>query len=86
MYEPEMMLTALLFAYATGMRSSRAIGVSGAGAWARIIGNDAGLVLIPTFEAADIASALHGGHHANRPRLDGPARQRPSVMVPPLDR
>lgn len=64
---------------------SRALVVSSAGAWDRLAGSRPGLVLIPAFEDADLASALGNGQHVVVP-LGRDARGGGGIEVPPLDR
>ena len=65
--------------------AARALIVSGAGAWDRLSDSHA-LVLIPTFEEPDVATALRNGHRVVVPV---PSDVRPrglAVQLPPLDR
>lgn len=65
---------------------SRALVISGAGAWARTVAKDAELALIPTFDDADVASALRRGHHVIVPMSTSTRMSGLSVVVAPLDR
>jgi len=67
--------------------TARALIVSGSGAWDRLVDSAAALILIPTFEDADVSTALRKGH---RVVIPVPSDVRPrnglSVSVPALDR
>jgi hypothetical protein len=54
--------------------AARTVIVSGAGAWNRLVDSDAVLVLVPTFEDADVATALSRGHSVVVPS--------PATLVP----
>jgi len=65
---------------------ARALVVSGEGAWGRLVDSAAPLVLIPTFEEPDVATALDDGHRVVVPvSRDVPPRGH-LVAVPALDR
>ena len=55
---------------------ARALVVSGEGAWGRLVDSPAPLVLIPTFEEPDVATALDNGHRVVVP---SPATSRPAA-------
>jgi hypothetical protein len=65
---------------------SRAVIVSGGGAWERLVDSDAGLVLIPTFEEPDVHAALSRGHRVVVPVAKDVRPRGVDVQVPPLDR
>jgi hypothetical protein len=68
-----------------GLRA-KALIVSRPGAWGRLVDSDSPLVLMPTFEEPDVATALRCGHRVVVPvALD--VRPRGALVdVPPLDR
>ena len=65
---------------------TRALVVSDAHAWDRLVDSDHALVLIPTFEDADVSAALRRGHHVVVPVADDVPPRGIAVEVPPLDR
>ena len=65
---------------------TRALVVSDAHVWDRLVDSDHALVLIPTFEDADVSAALRRGHHVVVPVADDVPPRGIAVEVPPLDR
>ena len=65
--------------------AARAIVVSAAGAWDRLVDSDAGLVLIPTFEEPDVSTALSKGHRVVVPTARAVRPRGAQVTVDPLD-
>ena len=59
--------------------ASRAVIVSGAGAWERLVDSNAGLVLIPTLEDLDVQAALSRGHRVVIPSQGRPPAGRRSA-------
>ena len=66
--------------------AARALIVSGAGAWDRLADSDAALVLIPTFEEPDVATALRNGHRVVVPVPSDVRPRGVAAQLPPLDR
>ncbi len=65
---------------------ARALIVSGAAAWARIIDSGHRLVLVPDFDDPDISTALAAGHHVILPAGRAVRPGRAVIRVPDLDR
>jgi hypothetical protein len=65
---------------------ARALIVSAPGAWGRLVDSDIPLVLIPTFEEPDVATAISNGHRVVVPVARDARPRRPIVEVPLLDR
>ena len=65
---------------------ARAVIVSAPGAWDRLVDSAHGLVLIPNFDDADIASALTKGHHVVIPVGRDARHAEGHIVVPLLDR
>jgi hypothetical protein len=65
---------------------SRALIVSAPGAWDRLVDSAHSLVLIPSFDDADIASALSRGHHVVIPVGRDARHADADIVVPLLDR
>jgi hypothetical protein len=65
---------------------ARAVIVSAQGAWDRLVDSAHGLVLIPDFDDADIASALSKGHHVVIPVGRDARHAEGHIVVPLLDR
>jgi hypothetical protein len=65
--------------------AARSVVVSGAGAWDRLADSDASLVLIPTFEDPDVATALSRGHRVVVPASRVVRSRGVEVKVGPLD-
>ena len=71
---------------AGGVLRSRALIVSGAAAWERIIDSGDRLVLVPDFDDPDVATALAAGHHVILPAGRAVPRRRAVIRVAELDR
>ena len=65
---------------------ARALIVSVPGAWDRMVDSAHGLVLIPNFDDADVASALSKGHHVVIPLGRDARHAEGHIVVPLLDR
>jgi hypothetical protein len=65
---------------------ARALVVSGAGAWDRLVESGHGLVLVPSFDDADLGAALSKGHHVVVPVGRDARRAAGDIEVPLLDR
>jgi hypothetical protein len=65
---------------------ARAVIVSAPGAWDRLVDSAHGLVLIPDFDDADIASALSKGHHVVIPLGRDARHAEGHIVVPLIDR
>jgi hypothetical protein len=65
---------------------ARALVVSGPGAWERLVDSGHSLVLIPTFDDADLSSAVSKGHHVVVPVGREVRRRAGDIEVPLLDR
>ena len=65
---------------------SRALVVRAAGAWDRLVDSGHRLVLVPSFDDADLASALGKGHHVVVPVGRDARRATGHIEVPLLDR
>ena len=65
---------------------ARAVIVSAPGAWDRLVDSAHGLMLIPSFDGADIASALSKGHHVVIPLGREARHAEGHIVVPLLDR
>jgi hypothetical protein len=65
---------------------AKALVVSGSGAWGRLVDSDSPLVLMPTFEEPDVATALCRGHRVVAPVARDVQPRGALVAVPPLDR
>jgi hypothetical protein len=68
-----------------GLRA-KALVVTGPGAWGRLVDSDSPLVLMPTFEEADVATALSRGHRVVVPVSRDVRPRGALVAIPPLDR
>jgi hypothetical protein len=65
---------------------ARALVVSSAGAWDRLVDTKHGLVLVPSFDDADLGAALRNGHHVVVPVGREARRGAGDIEVPSLDR
>lgn len=65
---------------------ARALVVPEPGAWDRLVDSGHGLVLIPSFDDADLGAALRRGHHVVVPIGQDARRASGDIEVPPLDR
>lgn len=65
---------------------TRALVVSAPGVWDRLVDSIHGLVLIPNFDDADLASALSKGHHVVIPLGRDARHAEGHIVVPRLDR
>ena len=65
---------------------ARALVVSGASAWERLVDSGSGLVLIAGFDDADLGSALRRSHHVVVPVGREARRGAGDIEIPPLDR
>ena len=65
---------------------ARALVVSAAGAWDRLVDSGHGLVLVPSFDDADLGAALRNGHHVVVPVGREARRGAGDIEVPSLDR
>jgi hypothetical protein len=68
-----------------GDLAARSLVVSGGSAWNRLV-DSATLVLIPTFEDPDVATALRKGHRVVVPIASSSPTRGVLIEVPPLDR
>ena len=68
-----------------GLRA-KALVVTGPGSWGRLVDSDSPLVLMPTFEEADVATALSRGHRVVVPVSRDVRPRGALVAIRPLDR